>query len=492
LNKESNKNLVIDSPLTSIKEVINKNQYGKDENETLENSPYKKRENKTTLPHLNKFSDNKSSNVINLQSSKEQKEQNYQPHTIISKNTSKSIRKYESKKHHQHNYSHNTLSKNNNIVNLKNSSENTTSPIAKFKNSNLSPNITSNSISLGHSLKDFSLNPIHSHSQNSANFNAEPERCKVKIKVAFKSKAGNNGGKTKTNQDSCLVKLGGLKLENFNIFSVMDGHGSHGHFISNAIKAQFSEYIFKGSHYGINSNSSANSFLNSYKQQNSFNTSQTSFNSNLLNSIYSKISHNEYNLIKRCFQHCEASLAKSKYEVNFSGTTAVMVVQLDDILICGNCGDSRAIVHTTEGIKNLSLDHKPDNDGEKARIISSGGRVEKFNDGGEYIGPYRVWLKYEDYPGLAMSRSLGDFVAKSVGCSCIPEIKEFKINSTYEYMVIASDGVWEFLDNEAVCKLVQPFFYKNDPDGACLRLIEESSRLWKIVSKKIFNFLLFK
>lgn len=483
MHKESNKNLIVDSPLTSIKEVLHKNQINKDETESLENSPYKKRENKTTLPHLNKFSDNKSSNVINLQSNNKEQTNH---HVIVSKQTSKSIKKYESKKH-QHNYSHNNLSNSkSNIVNLKSSGEHTLSPLMKlntgFKNSNLSPNITSNSTSLGQSLKDFSLNPMHSHSQNSANFNAEPEKCKVKIRVAFKSKAGNNGGKTKTNQDSCLVKLGGLKLENFNIFSVMDGHGSHGHFISNAIKAQFSDYIFKGSHYGVNTNSSTNTFLSSYKQQNSFNNSQTSVNLSMLNTIYNKISSNDYNLIKRCFQHCEASLAKSKYEVNFSGTTAVMVIQLDDVLICGNCGDSRAIVKTSDGIKNLSLDHKPDNEGEKARIVSSGGRVEKFNDGGEYIGPYRVWLKYEDYPGLAMSRSLGDFVAKSVGCSCIPEIKELKINSTYEYMVIASDGVWEFLDNEAVCKLVQPFFIKNDPEGACTRLIEESSRLWKIVS----------
>lgn len=34
---------------------------------------------------------------------------------------------------------------------------------------------------------------------------------------------------------------------------------------------------------------------------------------------------------------------------------------------------------------------------------------------GESNGPYRVWLKNEGYPGLAMSRSIGDFVCESVG-----------------------------------------------------------------------------
>ena len=37
----------------------------------------------------------------------------------------------------------------------------------------------------------------------------------------------------------------------------------------------------------------------------------------------------------------------------------------------------------------------------------------EFN--GDPIGPYRVWLKNENVPGLAMSRSVGDRVAHSVG-----------------------------------------------------------------------------
>ncbi len=35
-------------------------------------------------------------------------------------------------------------------------------------------------------------------------------------------------------------------------------------------------------------------------------------------------------------------------------------------------------------------------------------------------GPYRVWLKHENYPGLAMSRSIGDFVAEGVGVIPLP------------------------------------------------------------------------
>lgn len=70
----------------------------------------------------------------------------------------------------------------------------------------------------------------------------------------------------------------------------------------------------------------------------------------------------------------------------------------------------------------ISKDHKPNNEQEKARIEKNGGRVEKYIDKGMKIGPYRVWKKGETYPGLAMSRSIGDLVASKIGVICIPGI----------------------------------------------------------------------
>jgi len=44
--------------------------------------------------------------------------------------------------------------------------------------------------------------------------------------------------------------------------------------------------------------------------------------------------------------------------------------------------------------------------------LKCGGRVEPFKDDRDgFVGPHRVWFKYENYPGLAMSRSFGDKVA---------------------------------------------------------------------------------
>jgi serine/threonine protein phosphatase PrpC len=117
--------------------------------------------------------------------------------------------------------------------------------------------------------------------------------------------------------------------------------------------------------------------------------------------------------------HCDCS---------FSGTTCCTVLLEGRRLISANVGDSRAIIVNSQGkIKELTRDHKPDINEEKARILANGGRVTTLRKDktGQPTGPKRVYLKNEDIPGLAMSRSLGDYVAHSVGVSAEPEILEF-------------------------------------------------------------------
>lgn len=107
-------------------------------------------------------------------------------------------------------------------------------------------------------------------------------------------------------------------------------------------------------------------------------------------------------------------------------------------------------------IQPLSNDHKPDHPAEKRRIVNAKGRVEPFyGEDGNAIGPSRVWLLNEQVPGLAMSRSFGDYVASTVGVVADPEVTYFKVEFQWGFLVVASDGVWEFLSNERVCELLQ-------------------------------------
>lgn len=57
-----------------------------------------------------------------------------------------------------------------------------------------------------------------------------------------------------------------------------------------------------------------------------------------------------------------------------------------------------------------------------------------------------------------MSRSLGDIMAHSVGVIGTPEVIEYMLESSDKFVVIASDGVWEFISNKEIAALVAPFY----------------------------------
>lgn len=98
-----------------------------------------------------------------------------------------------------------------------------------------------------------------------------------------------------------------------------------------------------------------------------------------------------------------------------------------------------------------------------------------------------------------MSRSIGDFVCESVGVISTPgkydvintllEIIEAEIDPGSKYIVIASDGVWEFLSNIRIMEIVNPFFLANDVQGACDKVVEESLKCWQIVLNIILIYL---
>jgi serine/threonine protein phosphatase PrpC len=356
------------------------------------------------------------------------------------------------------------------------------------------------------------INPININQNLNKNLN----QINYIKKFSGKTRAGRTyDRKPKTNQDSFLIKTQIFDLENFNIFGVFDGHGSHGHFISNMIKLFFSEYylksdIFLGKNYNnnnrvINNNGNFNSNLISIRLSNILNNSNstnnignnnnnydgnlnTNINLNINeNLIYEKLKEKNYHIIKNSFQLCESSISLSKYDVNFSGSTCVICFFIDNKIICGNSGDSRAILITNEkgydSVVFLSRDHKPNLADEMRRITRLNGRVDKYCENGIRSGPFRVWLKNQNYPGLAMSRSIGDLIAGSIGVINEPEIIEYELNEFSKFIVIASDGVWEFLSNEKVMEIINFYYITNfDANAAAEKLVEEATKLWRKVN----------
>ena len=273
--------------------------------------------------------------------------------------------------------------------------------------------------------------------------------------VGSYSQAGKSeDGFTKVNQDSFLVLQSEYNLKDFNIFCVMDGHGNNGHLVSRYLM----KYI--------------NLFFKNNKKMNASNQNE--------DSIYQRLKKSDYHILRRLFRHAERDLhKKTKIDANFSGTTCVMVAQIGDRFICANIGDSRAImIKTGNEIVPLSIDQKPDDPEESKRIVQNGGEISQYEEDGEKSGPYRIWKKGEVYPGIAMSRSVGDFIATSLGV--VPEAKfiEEKIDQDCKFIVVASDGIWEFLDNKRVGEIVMPYYKNDDPDGACKALIKEATEWW--------------
>lgn len=112
----------------------------------------------------------------------------------------------------------------------------------------------------------------------------------------------------------------------------------------------------------------------------------------------------------------------------------------------------------------------------------------------------RVWAPGKSFPGCAFTRSIGDSVAEGIGVTAEPELlrKELteedqaRISHMYflngsppyynnkrspspQFVVIASDGVWEFLTNQSVADMILKF---EDPLEACRAIVAESYRLW--------------
>ena len=141
--------------------------------------------------------------------------------------------------------------------------------------------------------------------------------------------------------------------------------------------------------------------------------------------IYNYLKEERYKIINDIFTDADIQIQKQNFDCDLSGTTCTLVIQLEEHIICANAGDSRAILIFNEKedellentkIYLLSYDSKPQNPNEKKRIIEHGGLVlQDLNEFRKPEGPFRVWIKGEHYPGIALSRSIGDIDAKKIG-----------------------------------------------------------------------------
>ena len=63
---------------------------------------------------------------------------------------------------------------------------------------------------------------------------------------------------------------------------------------------------------------------------------------------------------------------------------------------------------------------------------------------------------------------------------------QFDIEEEDKFIVIASDGVWEFLSNQQIVDYVAPHYSRNHLESACDKVVKESTLRWKAVRKTEF------
>lgn len=210
-----------------------------------------------------------------------------------------------------------------------------------------------------------------------------------------------------------------------------------------------------------------------------------------------ELKSNKFSIDKEFYDNCKQAInnlivdvflrtnqiLNNKVDTIASGSTCSSLFLTPEHVISINCGDSRAVLGKKIGQEwkshDLTIDHKPDDPIEKERIIRCGGRVQPHRDDyGGFLGPSRVWLKDQDIPGLAMSRSFGDKLAASVGTTCEPEIIEYTFTNDDKFLIVASDGVWEFITSSEIVDLIKDFYLRGDAKGCCEFLLKEASARW--------------
>jgi serine/threonine protein phosphatase PrpC len=188
------------------------------------------------------------------------------------------------------------------------------------------------------------------------------------------------------------------------------------------------------------------------------------------------------------YRRCNEDLVKdslaSGYDIQISGCACILMIQKDRKIWVSHAGDSRLVVGKV-GSPEIILateDHKPTNPGEKQRLEERGSAVVAFEYEDGQVSISRVFVKGTDYPGLCMSRSLGDQSVKDHGVTAEPDVVEFDIPGSIPgeryFIVLASDGVWEFISSKLVITSLSKKLATESIAKGVDRIIIESKKRW--------------
>ncbi|XP_057432941.1 probable protein phosphatase 2C 59 [Lotus japonicus] len=224
-------------------------------------------------------------------------------------------------------------------------------------------------------------------------------------------------GKRASMEDFYETRIDGVDGEIVGLFGVFDGHGG----------ARAAEYVKK------------NLFSNLISHPNFISDTKSA--------------------IADAYNHTDSEFLKSENSTHSrdAGSTASTAILVGDRLLVANVGDSRAVICRGGNAIAVSRDHKPDQTDERQRIEDAGGFVM-------WAGTWRVGGV------LAVSRAFGDRLLKQYVVAD-PEIQEEKVDTSLEFLILASDGLWDVVSNEEAVAMIKPI---EDAEEAAKRLMQEA------------------
>ena len=398
-----------------------------------------------------------------------QKENNYN-NEVFNQNQNKMFPRYNQNNYNDNNYSDDFMDNQNQNQNQINPEYSYPDPVLPLKENELG--MEANRME--------KVNDEDENSQNQNEINEEnDEKNKSNVNISYNdfddsgwiknyggvtSPGKNEKGEQTTNQDALVSITNINNVRDFNIFGILDGHGPEGQKISEYA----SEYI--------------PSQITKHPEIKSLTDPEE---------IYLKLKDNNCQIITDAYLSCDEQLKNAEFDAYNSGCTCILVIHIGNHIICSNAGDSKGIVAYDEQVgqdeelnyletAELSMVYRPEVLEERNRILMSGGIVEQMkNEYGQAIGSYRVWARGKNFPGLALSRSIGDLLGKNIGVIPDPGILEYDLSESTKFIAICSDGVWVYLNDEIVKNYGKSFYLDNNASGFCHYIVNQSVSEWE-------------
>ncbi|KAK6785094.1 hypothetical protein RDI58_018549 [Solanum bulbocastanum] len=244
-------------------------------------------------------------------------------------------------------------------------------------------------------------------------------------------------GRKGINQDAMVV-WEDFMAEDVTFCGVFDGHGPHGHLVARKVRDALPLKLV--------------SFLQSFDSKHNGSTANCCSGNQKLDVVdpdkdggmEDKVDYLWREAFLKSYKAMDKELrSHPNLDCFCSGSTAITLVKQGSNLFMGYIGDSRAIMASKDSNDSmvavqLTVDLKPDLPKEAERIKRCKGRVFALQDEPEV---QRVWLPFDDAPGLAMARAFGDFCLKEYGVISVPEFSHRILTDRDKFIVLASDGV---------------------------------------------------